>query len=141
MVWTTGKVLPSFLVSLDGKHKDSKHLFLRVAWSRKELLRNAFPLCQKSEHSLVQARWRAALPIWFPLIPGHISHPQQVLGAGSSPLGGPRQGLFKPNPADRLQGFVRPSWLPSPLSSPGDRIPGQIRNQRRQTQRPWPPFH
>lgn len=88
--------------------------------------------------------WRpgggAVLPIWFPLIPGRVSRPWQVLGTGGSPLGGPRQGPFKPSPADRLQGSVGPPWLPSYLPSPGGRILGKLETKGGRCRSPGLPF-
>lgn len=88
----------------------------------------------------MEARWRAVLPIWSPLIPGHASHPRQVLEAGSSPLGGPRQGPFKPSPADRLQGSVGPSWLPSHSPPLGGTIPGKLETKEGRCRSPGLPF-
>lgn len=88
----------------------------------------------------MEARWRAVLPIWSPLIPGHVSHPRQVLEAGSSPLGGPRQGPFKPSPADRLQGSVGPSWLPSHSPPLGGTIPGKLETKEGRCRSPGLPF-
>lgn len=84
----------------------------------------------------------ASLPIWFPLISRHVSHPRQVLGAANSPLGGPQPGPFKPSPADKLQGSVRPSWLPvTILSSLGDKNPLTNKKPKEAGTEARPPFH
>lgn len=125
-------LLTSSSLHLDRKHQDSQLLFLGM-WpgaKKKTVLEKSSEKLHHDARNLSILRWRpgggVVLPIWFPLIPGHVSHPWQVLGAGSSPLGGPWQGLFKPSPADRPQGSVGPSWLPSHLSPLGGRIPGKL---------------
>ena len=139
MHWATSKVPPTLLMFTFGQKAPVLPASVpgHVALSKKKKKKKKKTVLEKSSEKLQHnARnlsilwWRpgggVVLPIWFPLIPGHVSHPWQVLGAGSSPLGGPRQGLFKPSPADRPQGSVGPSWLPSHLSPPGGRIPGKL---------------
>lgn len=145
----TSKVPPSFLIFTGQKAPVSlASVPGHAAWSEKKKKKNSIrEILRKASHnarnlsiSLVEARWRGCPAHLVPINPRACFTSPAGTWSWEQPLGGPRQGPFKPSPADRLQGSVGPSWLPSHLPPLGGRILGKLETKAGRCGSPGLPF-